>query len=191
MFENLAKVLKGVAALVAAAPGVAMLAKVVPVPPPEDSVIAAITLAFGAGVVLAVMLLQDWLRKFSAMVVSVVVVFFMLAGAFMAMQYASFTNAQIVHYENVHKVEVRVIKPVTPSTELRQIMANFDDDYPEALNNPIVGPKVGRLLETESRSTQFWLVVYLLAAQTLLLIGFVAGAWKLAQVMAATGKLGL
>ena len=182
MFETVANVIKGAAMLAAAAPGVAMLVNVVPVPPTIENLITASSLAVGAAIVISIMILRRSIQNASAPLLAIGVVIFALGGAWAAMKYVEFATVYVVSFVNTEHVEERVVVPVTPSPELAAILGDFNGDYAEALVSGIRGPRVRQLVNEGHGPTYTRLVCYLLLAQILLLTAIVGGAWKVAEM---------
>lgn len=179
--EEVGKVIKGAVAILAMVPGVAMLANAVPVPPPGETVISVVTLAVGVAIVIAIALAQRLIRSMPAWALAVAVLALGILGALAAVRYADFAQTHIVEFTDAQRQKHSVVVPAQPSAELSSILRTFNGDYAEAMTNPIRGHRVQQLVRDEGGATTTWLVLYLLAAQILLVTAVVAGAWKIAQ----------
>lgn len=178
--KALSGAIKGVAAIAALVPGVAMLLRLVPFPPSVEQLLGGLSLAFGAAVVIAVIACRRRIEKANNTVAVTVILLSCAIGAALAIAFFGFATNHIESYKQGDQT-VSVVVPLSPSDELVGILTQFGGDYGEALRNPIFAQRTAALMAAQSGSTTALLAAYLLAAQALLIGAIVAGAWKVAD----------
>ncbi|MFZ0266310.1 hypothetical protein [Caulobacter sp.] len=182
--KALSRAIKGVAAIAALVPGVAMLTNVVPLPTEADQLLGGLCLVFGAAVVIAVVALRTRIAKLPPGLVAGLVLASCCVGAVFAIQYFSFGGTHVIAYVDRRldgtSNEVRLIAPLKPSPELSAILAEFGGHYEEALHSPLHRSQVARLMSNENKSAAALLATYLILAEALMIGALVAGAWRVA-----------
>jgi hypothetical protein len=181
--DSVTKIIKGAASLLAILPGIAMLTRIVPVPPTKETLITALSLSVGVAVIIAIMVLQQTLQKLSPLIVALFIIILAISGTLIAIKYVDFATAHMISITD-NGLKKRIVTPLKSPQELITIVnGEFHGDWGEAYVSPIRGPRVRQLIKENNGSTYEILVVYLLAAQVLLLIAIVGGAWKAALML--------
>jgi hypothetical protein len=181
----LSRAIKGVAAIAALLPGMAMLVKVVPLPPTIDQMLGVVSTAFGAAMVIAVIALRDRISRLAPRQVAVGVLGCALVGSACLLLLFNFSQSNTRSYTDVDidgkTRDVILVVPTQPSVELSSILEQFGGSYGEALHSPLYAQRVKELLATEASLAIAVLIALLVLAQAFLMIGLIAGAWRVAD----------
>ena len=192
--EALSGAIKGAGAVAALVPGIAILLKVVPLPPQADQLLGGLSLACGVATVVAVITLRGKIAKLKPGLAAAVLLGGSLVGAVFAVSYYTFGSAHIIAYDDIDRSgarqSVRLIAPLRPSAELGALLTEFNGDYGEALHSPIHRNRVAGLIARENGSATAILVAYLIMAQVFLIGAIVAGAWRTAAFFEARARGG-
>jgi hypothetical protein len=181
--DSVTKLIKGAASLLAILPGIAMLTRIVPVPPTIENLITALSLSVGVAVIIAIMVLQQKLQKSPPLIVSLLIIVLVISGTWIAIKYVEFAKTHIIPITD-NGIKERIVTPLkSPQALITIVDGEFHGDWREAYVSPIRGPQVRQLIEENNGSTYAALVIYLLVAQVLLLIAIVGGAWKAALML--------
>jgi hypothetical protein len=172
-------VIKGATLVAAAAPGIATLINVVPIPPTAATLIKVLTVAVGVLVVVAIMTLQSAIRTTASWIVAIIMIALGLVGVTMGVAYVRFAASHVI--EDPQNAGALIVLPIRDSPQLRKSKESFNNDIIEALASPIGGAHVRQLIGDCNGPSVNRLVLYLLAAQVFLLVAIVGGAWKVAE----------
>jgi hypothetical protein len=182
-FAAVSRLLRGAAALVALVPGVAMVAKIVAIPPTLQNTIVALSLAIGVTVVIVILLLSRQICKLSTLWAVAGVLGLVFFGALLVLQYLHFAAEHLVTIEASGEPTEIWLLPLHPPKALTDSINDFNGHWGDAITSPIVGAKVRQLIENNNTSSGVVLMLYVLSAQTFLLTAIVGGAWRGACVL--------
>ena len=194
-FDAVATVIKGVAAIYALFPGIAVLSGLVAIPPSLVDMVRIISFSVSGVVLISVFLLGERLLRLSKERAALFSVIAVLLGAICVGGYFQFANA--------HTVEIQVgrnattgqdefktyIIPMNPSPQMRALVEP-DNDYRIALQTSGDREKLKELMVAEGWSSMAIMILLLILSEVLLVAPVVAVAWIWAGVSAAPAKGG-
>jgi hypothetical protein len=186
---GLATLIKAMIGILALLPGVAVLTGLIDIPPTLVELVKALSVFTGIGVLIAILLLSESIRRASARKVALLTVAAVLLGGGFALAYRTVASGQVVVVTMGDQVE-RFVIPLAPSEEIGSLVAPYGGDYAEALMTSVRAERLRQLLEEDSGSAVALMVLLMVVAQTLMVGGLVIGGWKLAMAgePAATGR---
>jgi hypothetical protein len=177
---GLAALIKAVIGVLALLPGVAVLTGLIDIPPTLVELVKALSVFTGIGVLIAILLLSESIRRASARKVALLTVAAVLLGAGFALAYRTVAAAQVVIVTVGDQVE-RFVIPLAPSEEIGSLVAPYGGDYAEALMTSVRAERLRQLMEEDSGSAVALMVLLMVVAQTLMVGGLVIGGWKLSM----------
>lgn len=176
--ETLGGLIKGLVALLALLPGIAILTGLVDIPPSMVQLTNLLSFSASIVILIVIFLLTEHLRTIRNGVAAWLLVVAIVAGGAAATGYMIFANRHIAVVDTGEETE-RYIIPLRPSPALLRLVAPYDGDYVEALHTSIQKARIRQLMEEEGAGSMIVMMVLLILAQTLLVGAIVAGAWKL------------
>lgn len=181
--ESAGTIVKALVALLALMPGIAVLTGLVDIPPTLVQLVQALSFFVSIVVLIAILLASRRIGRMATTAVATLAFASVLVGAAAAVGYWAFARAHIVVVEsNTGEGESgkeRFVVPLRPSKETKDIVAPYGDDYAEALQTSNRRARLRQLLEQDSGGTAALMILLLVLAQTLLVAGVAAGAWRL------------
>ena len=186
---GLATLIKAVIGLLALLPGVAVLTGLIDIPPSLVDLVKALSIFAGIAVLIAILLLSGTIRALSGRTVALLTLSAVVLGGGFAVAYRAVAARQVVVVETGREVE-RFVVPLTPSAEIRRLVAPYGGDYAEALMTSVRAERLHQLMEEESGSAVALMIALMVVAQTLMVGGIVVGGWKLAMTDRAAAPKG-
>lgn len=180
--EAMGTIIKALVALLALMPGIAVLTGLIDIPPTLVQLVQALSFFVSVAVLIGILLASQLIRGMSSSAVALIAFASVLAGAAAAVGYWSFAGSHIVVVSGAGEGDEdkeRFVVPLRPSAEVERLVAPYGGDYAEALKTSNQRVRLQRLLEAESGGTAALMIVLLVLAQTLLVAGVAAGAWRL------------
>ena len=177
---TLSNLIKAMIAVLALLPGAAVLTGLIDIPPTLVELVKALSVFAGIGILIAILLLSDSIRRLGGRTVAVLTLASVLLGGGFAMGYRSVASRQVVVVTTDAGIE-RFVIPLAPSDEIARLVLPYRDDYAEALMTSVRAERLRQLMEEESGSAVALMVVLMVLAQTLLVGGLLVGGWKLAM----------
>jgi len=185
--EKISGVLKGIAAVIALFPGVAIYFRLVDIPPTLMQLVEIISFSISLIVIISVFLARDIISRMGSARVGLLCSIAVVLGAASITGYFLFARGHTVvvrapegptpgSHENVQ----RYIVPLNPSPELTAIVDPFFGDYEEAIRMSVQRETMKQLMNEESGSSLLVMIVLLVLSELLLMAPVVVGAWKLA-----------
>jgi hypothetical protein len=182
---GLTALIKAMIGVLALLPGVAVLTGLIDIPPSLVELVKALSVFTGIGVLIAILLLSESIRRMSARKVALLTVAAVLLGAGFALAYRTVAAGQVVIVTMGDQVE-RYVIPLAPSDEIGRLVAPYGGDYAEALMTSVRAERLRQLMEEDSGSAVALMVLLMVLAQTLMVGGLVVGGWKLTMADRAT-----
>lgn len=194
-FDAVATVIKGIAAIYALFPGIAVLLGIVAIPPSLVDMVRVISFSVSGVVLISVFLLGERLLRLSRERAALYSIVAVLIGAVCVGAYFQFANA--------HTVEIQVgrdpatgrdelktyIIPLNPSPEMRELVEP-DNDYRIALQTSGERERLKQLMIAEGWSSMAIMILLLVISEVLLVAPVVAVAWIWAGASAPAKKGG-
>lgn len=186
---GLSSLIKAAIGLLALLPGVAVLTGLIDIPPTLVELVKALSVFVGIGVLIAIMLLSETIRRLNGRTVALMTVSAIVLGAGFAVAYRAVATRQVVIVAMGDQIE-RFVVPLVPSEEIGRLVGPYGGDYAEALMTSVRAERLRQLMEEESGSAVALLVALMVAAQTLMIGGIVVGGWKLTMTDEAAAARG-
>lgn len=186
----LGTLLKGIGAVAALLPTVAVLRGMVPIPPDIDMLITWTIAVLGILVFVVVMLADGPIKAARNWTIAILAVVMALVGIASAVVYRDFSNRHIVTIgmEGTSEADAeRIVVPRSPSQPLQDKIAPFGNDWVAALHESPEKDTIRRMIGEQNFWTTAWIVALLVLAQVLTTGGLVLGLWKLATRFGVTG----
>lgn len=178
-FQKAGNVIKGLAALVALFPGVAIIFGLVDIPPTLADMVKVISFSVSLIVLISVFLVRARIVAMSNDRAAIVAAAAVFVGAACLTAYYQFGREYTVVLGTQAQPEPHII-PLNPSPEIRAQVDLFGGDYDEALRMGPESESLKLLMRRESTSTIIIMVLLLVLSQVLLIAPVVGAAWKLA-----------
>lgn len=180
---------KGIAAVAALLPTVAVLRGMVPIPPDIDMLITWTIAVLGILVFVVVMLADGPIKAARNLTIAILAVVMALVGIASAVVYRDFSNRHIVTIglEGTSEADAeRIVVPHSPSQPLQDKITPFGNDWVAALHESPESDTIRRMIGEQNFWTTAWIVGLLVLAQVLTTGGLVLGLWKLATRFGVT-----
>lgn len=180
--------IKAAAGIIAILPSAAVLTGLVDIPPDLGDLLRYVSLATTLAIILAVVILTRQIRRLSAGWTTLIVSLAIILGIASALSYLLFSRSHviIIHQNNETR---RFVTPLSPSSDLRELVEPFGGDYVEALETSVQKETIVRLLDEESGTSIALMTVLMVLAQALITGGIMLGAWKLSGGDQAKGTV--
>ena len=188
-FEYVGAIIKGIAAIYALFPGIAILYGLVEIPPTLVDMVKIIAFSVSGIVLLSVFLLDSQIRRLRPARAVVYSVIGVLLGAVCVVTFFSFANQHAIVVENSRGEEQHFITPLTPSQEIIRIVhprvpnAPTPHEYKRAMQIEPEREHLKELVRRASLWTTVIIIVLLVLSEVLLIAPLVAAAWRLAYAL--------
>jgi flagellar basal body-associated protein FliL len=183
--KSVETLVKALAALLALMPGIAVLTGLIDIPPTLVQLVKALSFFVSIVVLIGILLISQRIRRMTGTAVAILALGAVVVGAAGAVGYWSFAGRHIVVVESAdgegEAQTERYLVPMRPSAEIQRLVAPYSGDYAEALLTSNQRARLRQLMDQDSGGTAALMIVLLVLAQTLLVAGVAAGAWKLAM----------
>lgn len=168
-------ILKGVVALLGLLPSVAVIVGLIDIPPSLGQLVKIVTVPVSIVAILAIIAKGEDIARWSANRAAIIFGACALAGSVAAVSYYIFADRHVFEFQ-----DVRMVSPIDPSADIREIIKEWDDQYDQALENSARSDELKALLSRESTSAVVVMILLMVAAQLLLVVAMVGIAWRLA-----------
>jgi hypothetical protein len=168
-------ILKGVVALLGLLPSVAVIVGLIDIPPSLGQLVKIVTVPVSIVAILAIIAKGEEIARWSANRAAIVFGACALAGSVAAVSYYIFADRHVFEFQ-----DVRMVSPIEPSADIREIIKEWDDQYDQALENSARSDELKVLLTRESTSAVVAMILLMVTAQLLLVVAMVGIAWRLA-----------
>jgi hypothetical protein len=173
-------VIKGIAAIVALFPGIAVLLRLVEIPPSLADLVKVISFSLSGVVLIAVFLLGDRITRLSKEKVALYSIVAVLLGAGCSYGYFRFADSHTVVVELPDQTTEKYIVPLNPSASIREAVEAMDGSYEAALQLSPDREALKRSMDRESGSSMLVMILLLVLSELLLVAPVVGAAWRLA-----------
>jgi hypothetical protein len=181
--ESVGTLIKVLVALLALMPGIAVLTGLIDIPPTLVQLVKGLSFFVSIVVLIAILLVSQRIRKLPGTTVAILAGLAVLLGSGAAVGYWMFASRHIVVIQSSgqegDEETARYVVPLRPSAEMQRLVAPYNGDYAEALETSIQRPRLRQLMEEQAGGSAALMIVWLVLAQTLLVGGIAAGAWRL------------
>jgi Ca2+/Na+ antiporter len=172
--------IKGIAAIIALFPGIAVLLRLVEIPPSLADLVKVISFSISGVVLIAVFLLSDRISRLSREKVALFSIVAVLLGAACSYAYFRFADSHTVVVELPDGSKDKYIVPLSPSAPLLEAVEAWDDSYEKALQLSPDREDLKRSMDRESGPSMLVMILLLVFSELLLVAPVVAAAWRLA-----------
>ena len=177
--DSVSNLLKGLVALVAVFSGVAALLGIVDIPPTLVTLVRAIAFSVLLVVLIAVFLFRRRISRIPRGKVAIWALVGVCLGATCATGYYRFANQYTAI--PIPGGEERYVVPLWPKDDIRRIVDPEGGDYEEALRSSPARMDLRELMQEQSGSTIFLMILLLVISEVLLVAPVVAAGWRLAS----------
>src|SRR5436190_6209224 len=177
---SVTNLLRGLGALIAIFPAVAVVFGLVDIPPTLIDLVKIISFSVSLIVLLGVFLLRSWILNLSNGRAALLAAVAVAIGAISLTTYFQFANSHTVKIEENPEAERYFIVPLNPSQAILDRVRPFGGDYEEALRMSTQRETLAQLMEEQRASSLAIISLLLILSQVLLIAPVVAAAWKLA-----------
>lgn len=193
--KNAGLVVKGILALLALCPGVALFVGLVDIPPSVGRLIYLISFFFSVLAILAIVTLSDWVQKLGNGTAIAVAAISITAGVICLVIYIPYSNRHVLDIlDDQNRVVDKVLTPSAPSQAIlgmvkhRQPGQPTHSEYQDAFaqgNEPDV---LKSQLVAETWDVMAIMLLLLIGSEVLLIAPIVALAWRLAGTVETKTK---
>jgi len=190
-FDTVGAVIKGVAAIYALFPGIAVLSGLVAIPPSLADMVKVISFSVSGIVLISVFMLGDRMRHLSKERAAIFSLIAVLIGAACVGGYFQFANRHTVEIQVTATETKTLIIPLNPSRDILELVEPDNYDYRITLQTSPERERLKRMMMAESWSSMAIMILLLILSEVLLVAPVVAAAWILAgapDVMGADSK---
>jgi len=185
--NNAGLVVKGVLALLALCPGVALFVGLVDIPPSVGRLIYLISFFFSVLAILAIVTLSDWVQKLGNGTALAIAAASISAGVICLVFYIPYSNRHVLDVlDEEQRVVDKVLTPTSPSEEILAIVKHrrpgrpTHSEYQDALAMADEPDDLKRQLVAETWDVMAIMLLLLIGSEVLLIAPLVALAWRLA-----------
>jgi hypothetical protein len=192
-FKALTGAINGAIAVAALIPGVMLLSGLVKLPPDFNQLLTICGSVLAPVLVLLTLLGRPWIARLRPPVAAALCVLLLVAGFVAAFDYWRFAKAHVIPVaiegdfpyagEAERKAPEPIVWPSRPSDALLNLVAD-EETIADARYGP-KGDEVAKQLAIDSAPDQWRMFIELLAAEALLLLGFLLAAWRGAALLEA------
>lgn len=184
---SVGKLIKAVAGLLAFFPLLALMFDIVKIPESLASMSKIASFFVTVACILGVILNRKLIERTPNGRASVIILATVLFGITATVSYWKIGTGQIIGIEQDGKVE-QIVLPMNPSSDIRKMIAPFGDDYADAIITGAQSDKLRQKIDEENATTFALLFTLLVAANVLLVVGVVGGAWKIVAAFPASAS---
>ncbi len=175
---SVGKLIKAVAGLLAFFPLLALMFEIVKIPESLANMAKIASFFVTVACIFGVILNRKLIERTSNGRASVIILATVLFGIAAAVSYWTIGRTQIIGIEQDGKIE-QIVLPMNPSSDIRRMIAPFRDEYADAIIESAQSDKLRQKIDEENATTFALLFTLLVAANVLLVVGIVGGAWKI------------
>jgi hypothetical protein len=171
---SMGNLVKAVIAFLALLPSVAVITDMIDIPPSLGQLVKIVTVPVSVVAIIGLFAQRRTIRRWSGRKAAIVFGCCALFGSAAAVSYYFFAEAHVFEYQGA-----RMVSPIGPSAEIRNIIEPWDDRYDQALDNSPYKDRLQDLLKEESALAVIVMILLMAACQLLLVTAMVGSAWKL------------
>jgi hypothetical protein len=187
--NNAGLVVKGILALLALLPGVAVFIGLVEIPPSVGKIIYVISIFVSILVILSIILLSDVIQRVRNGPLVIGAVLGLVAGVLCLVAYIPYATGNVVEYTNEKGESLKILAPNPPAPEAIQNMVPHAtpghptvSEYASALQMADDRTELMRLMVAASWPVMAIMLLLLVASEVFLIGSIVALAWKIAGI---------
>lgn len=184
---SVGKLIKAIAGLLAFFPLLALMFEIVKIPESLANMAKIASFFVTVACILGVILNRKLIERTPNGRASVIILATVLFGIVAAGSYWMIGSKQVIGIEQAGKVE-QIALPMSPSSDIRGMIAPYDGDYAEAIIAGAQSDKLRQKIDEENTATFALLFTLLVAANVLLVVGIVGGAWKIVAAFPASAS---
>lgn len=185
--KNAGLLVKGVLALLALCPGVALFVGLVDIPPSVGRLIYLISFFFSVLAILAIVTLSDWVQKIGNGAAVAIAALSIAAGVTCLVYYIPYSNEHVLDIlDDQNRVVDKVLTPSAPSPAILRIVRHRDpgrpthSEYQDAFAQANEPDILKDRLVAETWDVMAIMLLLLIGSEVLLIAPIVALAWRLA-----------
>lgn len=185
--KNAGLLVKGILALLALCPGVALFVGLVDIPPSVGRLIYLISFFFSVLAILAIITFSDWVQKLGNGAAIAIAAISITAGVICLVRYIPYSNEHVLDIlDDQQRVVDKVLTPSSPSPAILGIVKHrrpgqpTHSEYQDAFAMANEPGDLKKQLAAETWDVMAIMLLLLIGSEVLLIAPIVALAWRLA-----------
>jgi hypothetical protein len=171
---SLGNILRAIIVLIGLLPSVVIITGLIDIPPNLQQLVKIVTIPVSIVGIITIIALGDDIARWSPRKTALIFIICLALGASSTVAYFLFAKGHVIEFK-----DERLVAPIHPSERVRAIIAPYDDQYDQALENSPRSDELRDLLAQESVVATIVMIVLMVLSQLLLVTAIVGSAWKL------------